>query len=250
MLKNKICDTYIFHHRKKPFNNFFSYNALSLLLNLKEIESLKKPFLFSINKLNIFSFYEIDHGSRIKGENLYKIIRKKITKNFNFKKDLDIYILSSPRFLGYVFNPISIYFCYHKKKIKYIVYEVKNTHHEQHTYYKKINSRVFKHTIKKKLYVSPFLSMNIKYYFNVMVKKNKINVNIDAINSNSMLKTGLIAKNYVFNNKNLLYFGLKRIFYAQKIMLMIHYQALISKIKKEKFYFKKKILYNALSFHE
>ena len=25
MLKNKICDTYIFHHRKKPFDNFFSY---------------------------------------------------------------------------------------------------------------------------------------------------------------------------------------------------------------------------------
>ena len=60
MLKNKICDTYIFHHRKKPFDNFFSYNALSLLLNLKEIKSLKKPFLFSINKPNIFSFYEIE----------------------------------------------------------------------------------------------------------------------------------------------------------------------------------------------
>ena len=86
MLKNKICDTYIFHHRKKPFDNFFSYNALSLLLNLKEIESLKKPFLFSINKLNIFSFYEIDHGSRIKGENLYKFIKKKLQKILILRK--------------------------------------------------------------------------------------------------------------------------------------------------------------------
>ena len=42
--------------------------------------------------------------------------------------------------------------------------------------------------------------MNMKYYFNVMVKKNKININIDAINSNSTLKTGLIAKKYIFNN--------------------------------------------------
>ena len=150
--------------------------------------------------------------------------------------------------MGYVFN-LYLYTFVIIKKIKYIVYEVKNTHHEQHTYYKKINSHKFKHTIKKKLYVSPFLSMNMKYYFNVMIKKNKININIDAINSNSMLKTGLIAKNYIFNNKNLLYFGVKRIFYAQKIM-MIHYEALISKIKKAKFYFKRKKLYNTLSFHE
>ena len=53
----------------------------------------------------------------LKVKTYINLLKKKITKNFNFKKNLDIYILSSPRFLGYVFNPISIYFCYHKKKL-------------------------------------------------------------------------------------------------------------------------------------
>ena len=51
----------------------------------------------------------------LRAKTYINLSKKKITKNFNFKKNLDIYILSSPRFLGYVFNPISIYFCYHKK---------------------------------------------------------------------------------------------------------------------------------------
>ena len=39
-----------------------------------------------------------------------------------------------PRILGYVFNPLSIIYCYEAEKLIAIFYEVKNTSNEQHTY--------------------------------------------------------------------------------------------------------------------
>ena len=59
-------------------------------------------------------------------ENIRKFnIEVKITK---------IKILCYPRIFGYVFNPLSIIFCYEKDKLKVVFYEVKNTFNEQHTY--------------------------------------------------------------------------------------------------------------------
>ena len=250
-MNNKVCDTYIYHNRQKPFKNYFSYNILSLFLDIKNIMKIKnKPYLFSINKLNFFSFYEKDHGPRKKGFNLYNFISKQIKKKFKDSSILDIYLLASPRFLGYVFNPISIYFCFKDKKIKYIIYEVKNTHHEQHTYYKKIKFNKTKHIIKKKFYVSPFLTMDMKYYFNIIIQKKSFKIYINTENNKSILRTGLITKNYLFNNKNLIFLGIKRLFYAQKIMIMIHFQAIKNLTKKARFYYKKNKLYNTLSFHE
>ena len=46
-----------------------------------------------------------------------------------------IKLLCYPRFFGYVFNPLSIFYCYDDNlQLKAILYEVKNTFNEQHTY--------------------------------------------------------------------------------------------------------------------
>ena len=53
----------IFHKRFLPRINKFTYSGFYIkfsLGNLQELESL----LFSVNKFNLFSFYEKDHGYR------------------------------------------------------------------------------------------------------------------------------------------------------------------------------------------
>ena len=47
---------------------------------------------------------------------------------------LKIKILCFPRIFGYVFNPLSVLYCYDENKLIAIFYEVKNTSNEQHTY--------------------------------------------------------------------------------------------------------------------
>jgi DUF1365 family protein len=122
---------------------------------LDELNNINKLFLFSINSLNLFSFFFKDHGERNENNNPKNFILSNISKKFNDKKNYTVYLYCAPSFLGYVFNPISIYLCKNdKKEIKYICYEVKNTHHEQHCYFIKIKKKSKKiySQLKKKLY--------------------------------------------------------------------------------------------------
>ena len=123
------------HKRFKPKKHFFSYKTFSLLINLNEIENLQRKIkFFSYNKFNILSFYNIDHGPR-DGSSLTKWVKKNLNKAKININGGTIMLFCFPRFFGYVFNPLSIFYCYDKnKKLKAVLYEVKNTFNEQHTY--------------------------------------------------------------------------------------------------------------------
>ena len=75
---------------------------------------------------------------------------------------------------GYVFNPLSIFYCYQENNLKAIFYEVKNTFNEQHTYIFKVNDdEKIEQKCKKKFYVSPFMDMNTFYNFKLTSPKRK-----------------------------------------------------------------------------
>ncbi len=151
----------VFHNRIFPYNHQFNYKTLSILINLEELNNINKLFLFSINSFNLFSFFFKDHGERNENINPKNFILSNIATKFKDKNKYTVYLYCTPSFLGYVFNPISIYLCKNNKnEIKYICYEVKNTHHEQHCYFikikKKSKNNLFK--IKKKILCFSFFT--------------------------------------------------------------------------------------------
>ena len=155
-----IYSGFVTHERFKPKRHFFSYKTFSLLIDLSEINNLEKKIkFFSYNKFNILSFYNTDHGGR-DGRSLIKWVKNALRKekiNFNIN---EIKLLCYPRFFGYVFNPLSIFFCYDKNlKLRAVLYEVKNTFNEQHTYVFRCSkqSNLILHRCNKKFYVSPFI---------------------------------------------------------------------------------------------
>ena len=129
-----IYSTKIIHQRFLPFQHKFKYTLLSMLINYDELTSLSKKLkIFSYNKFNIFSFYDKDHGyrdNRSLQDFVESVLRKSKVK-FNY---LTIRILCFPRVFGYVFNPLSVIYCYENSNLIAILYEVKNTSNEQHTY--------------------------------------------------------------------------------------------------------------------
>ena len=166
-----IYSGFVTHRRFKPKRHFFTYKTFSLLIDLNEIENLgKKIKFFSYNKFNILSFYDIDHGSR-DGSSLVEWVKNTL---INAKIDIGlgtIKLLCYPRFFGYVFNPLSIFYCYDKNlKLKAILYEVKNTFSEQHTYVFSVSpsSNLILHRCNKKFYVSPFIEMKTFYNFRLL----------------------------------------------------------------------------------
>ena len=116
------------HKRFRPRRHFFSYKIFSLLIDLSEVENLERKIkFFSYNKFNILSFYDVDHGPR-DGSCLTKWVKKILIES---KIDIGsgtIKLLCFPRFFGYVFNPLSIFYCYDENsQLKAVLYEVKNT---------------------------------------------------------------------------------------------------------------------------
>mgnify|MGYP000029094003 CR=1 FL=1 len=105
------------------------------------------------------------------------------------KNKLKIKILCFPRIFGYVFNPISIIYCYDEGKLISIFYEVKNTSNEQHTYFfrrgQNKSSITLKHECEKNFYVSPFIGMKGKYSFTNKVTNDYLNIIIDLYDSNN-----------------------------------------------------------------
>ena len=136
MIKNSnIYEGKVIHKRFKPKYHFFKYNVFSLFLDLDEINLIQKKIkIFSNNSFNILSFYDKDHGPRDGSDLKAWVIENLKSNNIQFE-NIKVKLLCYPRILGYVFNPLSIFFVYdNHSKIIAILYEVKNTFGEQHTY--------------------------------------------------------------------------------------------------------------------
>ena len=84
MIKNSsIYIGNVIHKRFKPKIHSFNYKVFSLLIDLSELELLdKKLKLFSYNKFNIISFFDIDHGPR-DGTSIKEWVYKNLKKKWN-----------------------------------------------------------------------------------------------------------------------------------------------------------------------
>ena len=154
MIKNsKIYDGKVIHKRFKPKEHFFKYSVFSFLIDLAELNHLNKKIkFFSYNKFNLLSFYEKDHGNR-DGSSLITWVKKNLDDNNVNSKNIKIKLLCYPRILGYVFNPLSVFYVYDiDERIICILYEVKNTFGEQHTYIFRVNDdkNLYQHNCLKK----------------------------------------------------------------------------------------------------
>ena len=172
----------VIHKRFKPKEHYFKYNVFSLFIDLSELSEIEKKMkFFSHNRFNLISFYDIDHGPR-DGTPLDQWVKTNL-KNIGISyKDIKIKLLCYPRILGYVFNPLSIFFIYNKfEKLISILYEVKNTFGEQHTYVFATNNNenVIENYCKKKFHVSPFIEMKCTYYFKILKPGDKLSVIIN-----------------------------------------------------------------------
>ena len=206
---------------------------------------------FSFNKFNLISFFEKDHGDR-DGSSLIEWVKKNLKENNISSENIKIKLLCYPRILGYVFNPLSVFFIYNSKnKLISILYEVKNTFGEQHTYIFKVEDdlNLFQHNCSKKFHVSPFIEMNCNYFFRILKPGEKISVIIDQYHTNEkILYASQDGKRVDFNSKELLKSYLKHPLMTFKIISAIHYEAFKLWTKGIKFISKKFKLKNNITF--
>ena len=241
----------VIHKRFKPKTHFFKYKVFSLLIDLSELEKLDKTIsLFSYNKFNLVSFFDKDHGER-DGSSLINWVKKNLKQNNINCENITINLLCYPRIFGYVFNPLSVFYVYndHNDLIS-ILYEVKNTFGEQHTYVFKVsNNNMIQHNCEKKFHVSPFIEMNCNYFFRILKPADKISVIIDQYQlDEKILYASQDCKRTDFTTSELIKSYLKHPLMTFKIITAIHFEAFKLWTKGIKFVQKKLKIKNNISF--
>ena len=216
---------------------------------------IDEGFLLSKFKYNensiIADFYTKDHGER-NGSSIKEWVLKNI-KKFNISNNINkIKLLCYPRIFGYVFNPLSIFYCYENNNLKAIFYEVKNTFNEQHTYIFKIkNDKNIDQKCKKKFYVSPFIDMETYYNFRLSNPKEKLSVYIKQTdNKETILTATQTGDRKEFSFKQLMVNFFKYPLMTLKIIGSIHYEALLLWKKGAIYRKRKNKILNNLSYEE
>ena len=243
MIKNsKIYTGKVIHRRFKPKEHYFKYSVFSLLIDLDELEDIQKEIsIFSYNKFNIISFFDKDHGER-DSSSLKNWVYSNL-KTLGIEEEVKIKLLCYPRIFGYVFNPLSIFFVYDRDdNLISILYEVKNTFGEQHTYVFKVEgqNKLIQNNCSKKFHVSPFIEMDCNYFFRILNPEQKLSVVIDQYDQEGkILFASQDGERSALTSKNLMNSYLKHPLMTFKIISAIHFEAFKLWIKGIKFIKKK-----------
>lgn len=157
----------VMHQRLQPRRHKFRYKVFSLLVDLTTLEKTAATLkFFALNKWNIFSLYYRDHGARDGSSPLPWVLQHVAAAGLTLTTPR-VSLLCMPRILGYVFDPISVYFIYDDTVLRAVLYEVKNTFGDQHGYLVPITTATIplRHQVAKTFHVSPFIEMAMTYEF-------------------------------------------------------------------------------------
>ena len=241
----------VIHKRFKPKSHFFRYKVFSLFIDLSELNTLEKKIsFFSYNRFNLISFFDKDHGNR-DGLSLIEWVKKNLKENRINSEEIKVRLLCYPRILGYVFNPLSVFYVYDKNEnLISVLYEVKNTFGEQHTYIFKVeNGQLLQHNCSKKFHVSPFIEMNCDYFFKILKPSEKISIIINQYQlKEKILYASQDGTRVDFTSLELIKSYLKHPLMTFKIISAIHFEAFKLWVKGIKFIKKKLKIKNNITF--
>ena len=165
----ELCVGRVFHKRFRPIEHAFSYAVFFLRVPLSQLDHIGNRW-FSRNRFNLLSFFDRDYGPR-DGSSLDVWMRALLKREGIRVVDGDIVLQSFPRLLGYVFNPISVWYCLDREgQLRAALCEVNNTFGERHNYLMVHDDQRPIHpgdwlTARKVFHVSPFCAVKGHYRF-------------------------------------------------------------------------------------
>ena len=229
----QLCFGTVRHSRLRPVFNHFDYGVYFLRLPLRAIGTADfAPRFFSRNRFNLLSFRDTDHGDG--RQPLLQWIESLLRAEGIDDADGEIWLQAFPRVLGYVFNPVSFWFCQRQDgSLRAIVCEVRNTFGEKHCYLLDTGSAMpygVELTARKVFHVSPFCAVEGGYRFRFMRTQREQEQTVARIDhddaSGPLILTSISGTAAALSNGNVL-----RAFFSYPLMTLgvvirIHWQAL------------------------
>lgn len=228
----------VVHQRFAPKAHRLSYHIFQVLLDLDRIDEIKAR-LFSRNRFNLFGFYDRDHGPD-KAASREAPLRQRMTEllltHGLYEPGDRLFLMAMPRVLGFVFNPISLYFAQRPDgTMRAVVYEVNNTFGDRHSYVLPVHgaAKRIRQNSEKKLHVSPFMDMNMAYEFDLIAPESTfaLKIQLRQQQNDRSLKDMLFA-GFTAEYEPLRDAALARLFVLMPLMTLgvvagIHWEALL-----------------------
>jgi DUF1365 family protein len=223
----------VMHARLKPVGHRFSYRVMSLLIDLDRLdEADRQSALFGVNRPALYSFHEKDHGER-DGSPLRAYAARCAAAQGVDLTGGRVRLLCCPRLLGYAFNPLSVYFCHRADgALALIIYEVRNTFGEIHAYAlplrpADISGAGIRQEQDKLFYVSPFMTMAMRYHFRISPPQDAVKLRIlETDREGPVLAATFAGRRRALTTAALLGAFVALPLVTFKVMAAIHWEAL------------------------
>jgi uncharacterized protein len=254
-MRSCLYECQVMHHRIAPKEHRFSYRIFMFGIDLDELGHLASgnPIL-SVNGRNLYSFREADFLPT--GERIHNGTKGSPSGNgttlkarvlaFIGERGVEIpggrvLLLTLPRVAGYLFNPVSFYFCYDSLgKPAAAIAEVTNTFREVKPYFLgpealtgPENGASFLSRVPKHFYVSPFSDVDVAFEFRLRAPDAGLAIRIDDYaGPKRTLASALTGSRRSLTPGRLAWYSLKYPLITLKVILLIHLHALRLRMKR------------------
>jgi uncharacterized protein len=227
----------VMHQRLSPKRYALRHSLFMCYLDLDELDVLSARLrCFSRNRWNLYSFRDADHlpGSGAAGATLRSRLQQYLSAHaIALPASARVRLLTLPRIAGYVFNPISVYFCFEAGSDTALcaIAEVGNTFGEHKLYLlpqpQADDARLFTLRVPKHYYVSPFSSLTLQFDFRLRVPDEALDIRVDDYDAERrVLRSALRGARRPLSDARLLWYALEFPLMTLQVIGLIHWHAL------------------------
>ena len=223
------------HRRHAPQAHAFAYPVAQLLLDLEELEEVfRHRWFWSVNRRNLAEFRRSDYLGDPE-QPLASAVRARITAALGRAPSGPVRLLTHLRYGGYVFNPVSFYYCYAAdgSTLDCIVAEITNTPwKERHVYVLPVSDadahgRALAWTFDKRFHVSPFLPMDCEYRWRFTAPGDDLHVHMQVWRGGTrQFDADLALQRHPLDGRGLAGVLLRYPLMTVQVVAAIHWQAL------------------------
>lgn len=185
-MNSRLLTCRVRHERRSPKPHSFEYPLYAYMFDLDEIDELdRKLRFFGHNRFRLASLHDGDYLSRGEGGLRDKLTEAMAGQGLSMNGADTVYLVTSARFLNYVFNPVSFYWIFRDGEFRGCLAEVNNTFGEKHIYPLPgpgLNGGFpVRYEADKAFHVSPFFDLNGRYEFSFGDVRDRLDVTVRLV---------------------------------------------------------------------
>lgn len=189
-LRSAVYEGRLAHFRHAPKPHAFEHRIAQLLLDLDEINQVfQGHWLWSVNRRNLAEWRRSDYFGD-SARPLAEVVRERVRESSGLVVDGPIRMLTHLRYAGYIFNPVTFYYCYAPdgQTLRAIVADITNTPWaERYSYVLPMTTaenrgRLMRWRFDKCFHVSPFMAMDRGYDWRFSLPGDDLRVHMRVMN--------------------------------------------------------------------